>query len=190
MSDDPKRPDHQTGTRPDTKIIHGGRRAEWLQGMVNVPVHRGSTILFDSVAELEAAAPAFGTLLRPPRNADPMGAGRGADRARAGSRGDDALSVGAGGDHRGPAVGAFGRRRAAGHRQRLSARPAFSATSCSSASGSRPAIMIRWSAPESRDADRRQDARDLPRKPGLADHGGPGRAGHLRASLASAASSL
>jgi cystathionine beta-lyase len=43
--------------RPDTKLVHGGRRSEWLSGMVNVPVSRTSTILFDSVADLHAAYP-------------------------------------------------------------------------------------------------------------------------------------
>ena len=43
--------------RPDTRLVEGGRRKEWLGGMVNVPVSRTSTVLFDSVAELEAAYP-------------------------------------------------------------------------------------------------------------------------------------
>ena len=42
---------------PDTKLVHGGRRKEWLRGMVNVPVSRTSTILFDSVEEIHAAYP-------------------------------------------------------------------------------------------------------------------------------------
>jgi cystathionine beta-lyase len=46
--------------RPDTKLVHGGRRKEWRGQLVNPPVHRASTILFDSVAELRAAAPEFG----------------------------------------------------------------------------------------------------------------------------------
>jgi cystathionine beta-lyase len=46
--------------RPDTGLVHGGRRSEWRGPLVNVPVHRASTILFDSVAELKAAAPEFG----------------------------------------------------------------------------------------------------------------------------------
>ncbi|MFL6862575.1 MAG: cystathionine beta-lyase [Allosphingosinicella sp.] len=48
------------GKRPDTRLVHGGRRQEWRGCLVNPPVHRGSTILFDSVAELRAAAPEFG----------------------------------------------------------------------------------------------------------------------------------
>jgi len=49
MSDEPE--------HPDTKAVHGGRRREWLRGMVNVPVSRTSTVLFDSVADLRAAYP-------------------------------------------------------------------------------------------------------------------------------------
>ena len=52
MTDEPK--------RPDTRLAHGGRRREWRGEIVNPPVHRGSTVLFDSVAELRAAGPAFG----------------------------------------------------------------------------------------------------------------------------------
>ena len=49
-----------TGRRPDTRLVHGGRRKEWRGRLVNPPVQRASTILFDSVAELRAAAPEFG----------------------------------------------------------------------------------------------------------------------------------
>ncbi|HEX8262951.1 MAG TPA: cystathionine beta-lyase [Allosphingosinicella sp.] len=48
------------GRRPDTRLVHGGRRKEWRGRIVNPPVHRASTILFDSVAEMRAAAPEFG----------------------------------------------------------------------------------------------------------------------------------
>lgn len=44
-------PDDQ---RPATRLITGGRRAEWTNGIVNPPVWRASTILYDSVAELRA----------------------------------------------------------------------------------------------------------------------------------------
>jgi cystathionine beta-lyase len=37
-----------------TKIVQAGRRPEWTQGIVNPPVWRASTILYDSVAELRA----------------------------------------------------------------------------------------------------------------------------------------
>ncbi|HEX8483119.1 MAG TPA: cystathionine beta-lyase [Allosphingosinicella sp.] len=49
------------GGRPDTRLVHGGRRREWRGRLVNPPVHRASTILFDSVAQLRSAAPEFGT---------------------------------------------------------------------------------------------------------------------------------
>lgn len=50
MSD--KKPMH-----PDTKLVTGGRRKEWLRGMVNVPVSRTSTVLFESIAQLHAGYP-------------------------------------------------------------------------------------------------------------------------------------
>lgn len=43
----------------DTHLVHGGRRAEWRGRLVNPPVQRGSTVLFDSVAELRSAVPEF-----------------------------------------------------------------------------------------------------------------------------------
>ena len=43
--------------RPDTKLVHAGRRKEWLRGMVNVPVSRTSTVLFDSVVAMHAGYP-------------------------------------------------------------------------------------------------------------------------------------
>lgn len=43
--------------RRDTRIVDGGRRPEWRDQLVNVPVNRASTILFDTVAELNAASP-------------------------------------------------------------------------------------------------------------------------------------
>ncbi len=39
-----------------TRIVAAGRRAEWTAGIVNTPVWRASTILYDSVADLRAAA--------------------------------------------------------------------------------------------------------------------------------------
>ena len=42
---------------PDTKLVVGGRRKEWLRGMVNVPVSRTSTVLFDTIAEMDGAYP-------------------------------------------------------------------------------------------------------------------------------------
>jgi cystathionine beta-lyase len=43
-----------------TRIVEGGRRKEWRGRLVNVPVERASTILFDSVAELHATKAGFG----------------------------------------------------------------------------------------------------------------------------------
>jgi cysteine-S-conjugate beta-lyase len=42
---------------PDTKLVVGGRRKEWLRGMVNVPVSRTSTILFESIEDSREAYP-------------------------------------------------------------------------------------------------------------------------------------
>jgi cystathionine beta-lyase len=44
----------------DTKLVTGGRRTGWRGKLVSPPVDRGSTILFDDVAELRAAAPGLG----------------------------------------------------------------------------------------------------------------------------------
>jgi len=41
--------------RPATQIVVAGRRKAWTQGVVNPPVWRASTILFDSVADLRSA---------------------------------------------------------------------------------------------------------------------------------------
>src|SRR4051812_18009923 len=38
-----------------TRVVSAGRRAEWTQGIVNTPVWRASTILYESVADLRAA---------------------------------------------------------------------------------------------------------------------------------------
>ncbi|WP_368039565.1 cystathionine beta-lyase [Sphingomonas sp. ID1715] len=39
--------------KPATRLVTGGRRAEWTGGVVNPPVWRASTILYDSVADLK-----------------------------------------------------------------------------------------------------------------------------------------
>jgi cystathionine beta-lyase len=57
--------------RPDTKLVHGGRRSEWLGGMVNVPVARTSTVLFEDVASMEAAYPPRDGTLSYGRNGTP-----------------------------------------------------------------------------------------------------------------------
>ena len=46
--------------RQSTKLVEGGRRKEWRGRLVNPPVDRASTILFDSVAELRASGPELG----------------------------------------------------------------------------------------------------------------------------------
>lgn len=40
---------------PSTRLVKAGRRKDWTQGIVNPPVWRASTILFDSVADLKSA---------------------------------------------------------------------------------------------------------------------------------------
>jgi cystathionine beta-lyase len=44
-----------------TKLVEGGRRKDWRGKLVNVPVERASTILFDDVTELNASRPGVGT---------------------------------------------------------------------------------------------------------------------------------
>lgn len=43
------------GRRDATRVVTAGRRDEWTQGIVNTPVWRASTILYDSVADMRAA---------------------------------------------------------------------------------------------------------------------------------------
>jgi cystathionine beta-lyase len=43
-----------------TRLVEGGRRKEWRRRLVNPPVERASTILFDSVADLHASRPGLG----------------------------------------------------------------------------------------------------------------------------------
>ena len=38
--------------RPATRVVGAGRRKEWTQGIVNTPVWRASTVLYDTVADL------------------------------------------------------------------------------------------------------------------------------------------
>jgi cystathionine beta-lyase len=44
-----------------TRLVEGGRRKGWRGRLVNVPVERASTILFDSVADLQGAKAGLGT---------------------------------------------------------------------------------------------------------------------------------
>lgn len=43
--------------RPDTRLVHGGRRAEWTGPVVNPPVWRASTHLYRDSADLAAGRP-------------------------------------------------------------------------------------------------------------------------------------
>ncbi|MGE5099343.1 MAG: PLP-dependent transferase, partial [Deltaproteobacteria bacterium] len=47
--------------RPGTKLVEGGRRKQWRGRLVNPPVERASTILFDTVAELHGSRPGLGS---------------------------------------------------------------------------------------------------------------------------------
>ena len=49
------------GQRPSTKLVEGGRRREWRGRLVNVPVERATTILFDDVEALKGSKPGLGT---------------------------------------------------------------------------------------------------------------------------------
>lgn len=40
--------------KPATRLVQAGRRAEWTKGVVNVPVWRGSTVLYDNVAHMRS----------------------------------------------------------------------------------------------------------------------------------------
>ncbi|MCM8729397.1 cystathionine beta-lyase [Hephaestia sp. GCM10023244] len=42
------------GIGAGTRLVTAGRRAEWTQGIVNPPVWRASTILYDSIADMRA----------------------------------------------------------------------------------------------------------------------------------------
>jgi cystathionine beta-lyase len=48
------------GYRAPTKLVEGGRRKEWRGRVVNPPVQRASTILFDTVAEMKSSRPGLG----------------------------------------------------------------------------------------------------------------------------------
>ncbi|HLO20887.1 MAG TPA: cystathionine beta-lyase [Sphingomicrobium sp.] len=47
--------------RPRTKLVEGGRRKEWCGRLVNPPIERASTILFDSVEQLRSTRASHGT---------------------------------------------------------------------------------------------------------------------------------
>ena len=46
--------------KPSTKLVAGGRRKAWRGRLVNPPVERASTILFDTADELDSSRPALG----------------------------------------------------------------------------------------------------------------------------------
>src|SRR3546814_12260190 len=65
--------------RPATKLVQGGRRPEWTGdprlggGVVNPPVWRASTVLYDSIADLKTrGAAAHDTLYYGRRGAPPV----------------------------------------------------------------------------------------------------------------------
>jgi len=57
--------------KPDTRLAEAGRRKEWTAGIVNPPVWRASTILFDSVEAMAAANPPRDGVLHYGRNGTP-----------------------------------------------------------------------------------------------------------------------
>ncbi len=59
------------GERPETRLAGAGRRREWTGGIVNPPVYRASTVLFDSVADLASANPPREGRLHYGRNGTP-----------------------------------------------------------------------------------------------------------------------
>jgi cystathionine beta-lyase len=56
---------------PGTRLVAGGRSKEWTQGIVNPPVWRASTILFDSVEDMQASNPPRHGRLQYGRNGTP-----------------------------------------------------------------------------------------------------------------------
>jgi len=58
-------------SKPDTRLVEAGRRPEWTGGIVNPPVYRASTILFDSVEAMDAANPPRDGTLHYGRNGTP-----------------------------------------------------------------------------------------------------------------------
>lgn len=47
--------------KQSTTLVEGGRRKDWRGPLVNVPIERGSTLLFDSVEQLDASRPGLGS---------------------------------------------------------------------------------------------------------------------------------
>ena len=57
--------------RPETRLVEAGRRKEWTAGLVNPAVWRASTILFDSVSDMEGSNPPRQGRLHYGRNGTP-----------------------------------------------------------------------------------------------------------------------
>jgi cystathionine beta-lyase len=43
---------HRKDVKPGTRLVTAGRRREWTQGIVNTPVWRASTVLYDTIADM------------------------------------------------------------------------------------------------------------------------------------------
>ncbi|MEZ5648007.1 MAG: cystathionine beta-lyase [Alphaproteobacteria bacterium] len=56
MTSPPHLPKDREGNRPETRLIHAGRNPREQQGMINPPVWHASTVLFPTMADLEASA--------------------------------------------------------------------------------------------------------------------------------------
>jgi cystathionine beta-lyase len=52
---------NENDKRPQTKLVEGGRRKQWRGRLVNPPVERASTILFDTVEQLRTTRASHGT---------------------------------------------------------------------------------------------------------------------------------
>jgi len=72
-SGDPQgdRPGMSRKHRPETRLVEAGRKPEWTGGIVNPPVWRASTMLFDDIAAMEAANPPRDGILHYGRNGAP-----------------------------------------------------------------------------------------------------------------------
>ena len=101
----PRSKDDRRQAPGNDQLVEGGRRKEWRGRLVNPPVERASTILFDSVADWSGAGPALGDYRYGLQGtATHWALVRSADRARAGRGRNRALFVRPGGDHHGVAT--------------------------------------------------------------------------------------
>jgi len=60
-----------SGKKIDTRLVEAGRSEKYTGGIVNPPVYRASTVLFDSVADMHAANPPRDGILHYGRNGTP-----------------------------------------------------------------------------------------------------------------------